>query len=171
MKKATKAAMLLALVALVAGAVAAQSHAPVKSAPGFELLKSFAGTWKGTTTEGPGEVTGIFRVISDGSAVMLQQQPDNVTENMVTIFYPDSGELMGTHYCAAHNQPQMKLTSAEKNKLTFETVYVTNLANADEGHMRRLVITVVDPDHQIEEWTYIEKGQETTGRFDMHRVK
>ena len=162
----------LAMVALLAGVALGQQHPPVKSSPGFELLKSFAGTWEGTSDEAPGmKGTSIFRVVSDGSAVMLEQQPNNPNENMVTVFYPDGDQLLMTHYCAAHNQPHMKLMSATENKLTFETVSVGNLAHPSDGHMVRVVITQLAPDHQVQEWTYADSGKEQTAKFDLRRVK
>jgi hypothetical protein len=167
-----KIVMIAAIAAMLGSACVGQDkHSTVKSSPGFELLKSFAGTWKGTTDEAPGvEGTSIFRVVSDGSAVMLEQEPDKPRENMVTVFYPDGTQLLMTHYCASHNQPHMKLMSATANKLTFETVNVTNLSKPSDGHMTRLVITQVEPDHQVQEWTYSDNGKEMTGKFDLRRV-
>ena len=169
-----KTAIVLALAALLAGIAAGQEKkSTVKNTPAFEMLKSFAGTWTGTVTEPGGQgapAALVFRVVSDGSAVMLEHNPGSKDDNMITMFYPDGEQVLGTHYCSAHNQPHMKLTSAAGNKLTFETVSVTNLDHPGDGHMARLVITQVAPDHQVQEWTYMDNGKEMTGKFDMHRV-
>ena len=48
----------------------------------------------------------IYRVTSNGSALMEECRPENGRE-MVTMFSVDGDHLIATHYCSAKNQPQM----------------------------------------------------------------
>jgi hypothetical protein len=50
-------------------------------------------------------------------------------------------------------------------------VDVTNLSASDAGHMRKLVVTFGDKDHFTQEWTWREKGKETTVVIHFERSK
>jgi hypothetical protein len=138
---------------------------------GFERLKSLAGVWEGTTSQGGKEipVNTSFRLVSDNSVVMNDLMRGTPHE-MVTMFHMNGGELMATHYCAAHNQPRFLMASSSNPKvLDFEFKDATNLASPAAPHMVRVKFTLVDANHHIEDWTFLENGQKTTNRFDFHR--
>jgi len=82
---------------------------------------------------------------------------------MVTVYHPDGGRLMMTHYCSLHNQPRMRADTApaENGKLVFNFVDATNMPSPDAMHMHKLVVTFVDKDHFAQEWTW--KGGEKEG--------
>ena len=103
--------------ALVAAAFASNSIAAeskgAKSSPdraAFEKLKSLAGEWTGQTgQEGKvQEVSAVYKTTSNGSVVMETLFPGSPHE-MVTVYYLDGEHLVLVHYCAAGNQPRMKL--------------------------------------------------------------
>jgi hypothetical protein len=143
----------------------------VKSSPSFDTLKSLAGKWQGTTDEAPGKAVEMeFRVVADGSAVMLDHN-ESATDSMVTLFHPDGARLLATHYCSAHNQPRMKLVSSDPKKLKFAFLDATNLPSLNSPHMHGLTITVIDADHQVQEWNYMEYGKLRAGKIELHRVK
>jgi hypothetical protein len=141
---------------------------------GFGALRGLKGSWSGMAHQAGDAhklaTRATFRVISAASAVMLTTDPGTPHE-MVTLFHRDDGVLMATHYCAAQNQPRFKAQPSEDaKKLVFEFVDGTNLG-AHPGRMQRLVISLPDRDHQVQEWTYREGEQETTMVFELKRKK
>ena len=88
---------------------------------------------------------------------------------MVTMFHPDMDGMMATHYCAAHNQPRMKLVSATPTRLVFEFKDGTNIGPHD-GYMAGLAINLIDADHHDEEWIYEQDGKRSTSVFHFARV-
>ncbi len=140
---------------------------PLKISPDFERLRQLAGRWEGTSAEGP--VVSTFQVTADGSAVMNMLAPGTKYE-MLTVFHPDGDNIMGTHYCAAHNQPRFVAAPSKDPKvLTFKFKDVTNLSAADEGHIDGLVITFTDADHHTEEWISREKGKVSSLKMELAR--
>jgi hypothetical protein len=168
LKLATVVAIFLVLGAGQGLKLAAQSN---PATAGFERLKSLAGQWQGTATEGGKEipVTTSFRVVSDGSALMNDLMAGTPHE-MITMFHMDGSELMATHYCAAHNQPRFLMApSADAKVMDFEFKDATNLASPTAPHMVRVRFTFVNANHHTEDWTFMANGQKTTRRFDFHR--
>jgi hypothetical protein len=162
----------LALCLATATALVAQeAHpAPIPNAA-FDRLKTLAGNWQGKYVGPEGSFTGSasFKVVSGGSTIMLSMDEGKDGE-MITMFHPDGGKaLMVTHYCAGQNQPRMRLNGmTDPNKLVFDFVDGTNVSGE---HMKKLVITIVDADHHVEEWTSEANGKLTTAKFDYTRVK
>lgn len=72
----------------------------------FDQLKALKGTWTGASPEGP--MTVEYDVIANGSAVM-ETMFKGTPAQMVSMYYLDGGNLVMVHYCAAGNQPRMKL--------------------------------------------------------------
>lgn len=134
----------------------------VAESPEWTALKSLAGHWQGEVEmNGQMQTSHVeLRMTGDGSALMHVMDRDTPHE-MVTMFHPDGKRLLATHYCAAHNQPRMALVRGSKpDQMTFEFFDGTNIGPAD-GHMKRLVITVIDADHHDETWTYFDGAKET----------
>jgi len=170
-----KTLRLLMAVCVFAGTGLAQATKPAQpltaSGAGLEKLKSLAGEWQGTMQEGGKDLaaTSSFRVVSDGSAVMNVLGAGTPYE-MVTMFHQDNLDLLATHYCGAHNQPRFRMVpSAEANVLNFEFKDATNLSSPDAPHMVGLKITFLNANHHYEDWTFFQKGQKSTSRFDLHR--
>lgn len=161
-------ALCLAAAALLA---AQETHPKPISNAAFDRLATLAGNWQGKYTGPAGTMmtTAKFKVVSAGSAVMLSMDEGKDGE-MITMFHPDGHTaLMATHYCSGQNQPRMKMVAMpDPNKLVFDFVDGTNV----EGeHMKKLVITFVDKDTHIEEWTSVADGKQQTAKFEMHRAK
>lgn len=165
--------LMIAAVMLVTCAAAQQMNSVVQPSPEFEKLKTLAGDWEGTAMESGKAIKALtsFKVVSDGSAVINRLDPDSPNE-MITMFHPDGKDLMATHYCSAHNQPRLRAVASNDPKaILFEFKDATNLASPKDGHMDHLKILMIDPDHHIQEWTYVENGKQETGRFEFHRKK
>jgi hypothetical protein len=153
------------LIALLATAAFAQSD----SRAAFEKLKSLEGTWAGKGSEGQ-SLTVTFRATSAGSAIMSEIQGP---ENMISMFHLDGDRLMMTHYCATGNQPRMVGTMSPDGKtFTFNFVDATNVLSSQPGHMEHVVLTMLDPNHHTEEWSFLAKdGSKHHETFDVQRQK
>ena len=143
----------------------------VKTIPDFEKMKSLVGEWQGKSLDGNTSKVS-YALVSDDSALMERLAMGGESE-MVTMYHPDGDHLMMTHYCSAHNQPRMRsqTVSLERKSIVFDLVDVTNLSTPDAGHMRKLVVTFVDQDHFTQEWTWSEKGKESTVVIQFERKK
>lgn len=145
---------------------------PAQSGPqrSFDILKGLAGKWRGKDTLGhPVEVS--FRVTSKESAIVNEYVEPDQKEDMISMIHMDGNRVLLTHYCSAGNQPRMAASlSADGRTITFDFVDATNLPSLNAGHMRRLVITILDPDHHTEEWTYIDGGKDLAVLADLRRA-
>jgi hypothetical protein len=173
--KTMKSMKVLLAVALLGGLALAQTSNPSTSSAAagasFDRLKSLAGEWEGTTNEAGHTMatTTSFRVVSDGSALMNVLAASTPHE-MVTMFHMDGNDLLGTHYCAAHNQPRFRYVfSPDSNVVAFEFKDATNLASPEAPHMVGVRFTLIDQNHHLEDWTFLANGQASVRRFDFHR--
>jgi len=108
-------------------------------------------------------------VVSDGS-VLMNVLASGTPHEMVTMFHMDGGDLLATHYCAAHNQPRFRMAApSDANVVAFEFKDATNLSSPDAPHMVGVKFTLLDADHHLEDWTFLANGQANTRRFDFHR--
>jgi hypothetical protein len=147
-----------------------ETKSKIANNPAFDKMKTLAGSWEGTADEGGKKVptNARFQLIADGSA-LIGWLNEGIADEMVTMFHPDGSDLMATHYCAAHNQPRMVLVpGGDANKLVFKFKDGTNIEPGG-GHMNQVTFVIDAPNHHAEEWTYVEKDQETVARFDFHR--
>jgi len=163
----------LLLSALVGSHVHAQStfSKPMPPAPAinpaFEQIKTLAGDWEGTSSGRP--VRTSFRVVSNGSAVLNVLEPAGEPD-MVSVFHLDGPVLMVTHYCSAGNQPRMVArASIDPTFISFRFKDITNLSSPTAGHMRQIVLKVMDGDHHRQEWTFRQDGKYHTAVFDFTR--
>ena len=167
-------------------AVFAQSATPVASsdaAKSFTLLKTLAGTWKGSvTTDSKDEHMDsdalwiTLRVTSRGNVLVHEMKkpgtPDDPTkDDPVTMLYLDGERLLLTHYCDAGNRPRMVARTSPDGK-TVEFDFVDVAGGTEYGHMHHAVFTVVDANHHTEDWTYMEPGDKPVhAHLDLQRVK
>jgi hypothetical protein len=154
----TKRIVLLTSAALCLAT--AQAPAQGKAQASFDRLKTLSGEWEGTA--GNNQAASVsYRVVSNGSALeeTLHVGKD---ETMITVYHLDGDRLMVTHYCAAGNQPRMVATPDPNNPnmFAFKFLDATNMSGPDAGHMRDLVVTLLDRDHFTQQWTWREKAKE-----------
>jgi hypothetical protein len=167
----------VAALALAAAPALAGEHAMPKAqapSPEFDRVKALAGEWEGVARQPGSDKTfptrATYSVVSAGSAVMLVTDPGTEHE-MVTMFHRDGEALLATHYCAAMNQPRMKLRAgAPAGTLAFEFVDGTNLG-PHPGRMQSLVLTLPGADRQVQAWTFRAGGQDSTMTLDLKRRK
>jgi hypothetical protein len=135
----------------------------------FERLSSLVGEWRGT--ESAAEATLVYRLTSDGSALMEDFRAPK--DEMITMFTVDGDRLIATHYCSVGNQPQM-ITEAIKDpssSLVFSLSRVTGMKTPDDWHNIGLTVTLEDKQHLTQVWTYEYKGQKGTNTFRFVRTK
>jgi hypothetical protein len=168
--------LLVAAPAARAGETAEHQHAAAaeKPSPAFEALKALAGEWEGVARQGgQGKelpTKAVYRVVSNGSAVMLVTDPGTPHE-MVTMFHRDDDALMATHYCSAMNQPRMRARPpTDATTISFQFQDGTNLG-AHPGRMQGLVMTMPAADRHSQAWTYRDGTAENTMVFDLKRAR
>jgi len=156
-----------ALLALLLISIPAAIVARPNAQAAFEQLKSLAGRWEGKAN-GDQPVAVSFRLTGGGTALLSEIEGQ---EHMISMIHMDGpGRLLLTHYCGAGNQPRMLATfSPDGRVFTFDFLDATNLAHADDGHMQRVVFSMIDANHHTEEWTFVDHGKESKEVFDLRR--
>lgn len=158
---------LLALAGLLAAPAALAQHdhdhampAGKPANPTFEKLKGLEGTWTGKAGPKGGEAsasTVTYKLTGGGSALVETLFPGTPHE-MVTVYYLDGSEVRLTHYCAAGNQPTMKLAGSDGKTFRFDFLSGTNMKLSDM-HMHAASLTFVDANHIVAEWTAWRDGK------------
>ncbi len=179
-RDAVRGTLVLGLVLVAHLTIAAEPAAPVSpaaattpsAAAAFDRLKSLAGDWAGTVGDANGPPASItYRVTAAGSAVVETLFPGTPHE-MVTVYHRDGDALVLTHYCAAGNQPRMRLDPAASTteRLVFAFAGGTNLNPAVDAHMHSGELRLVGPDRLEEDWASYKDGKQTsTHRFLITR--
>lgn len=137
--------------------------------PAFETLKKLAGEWVALDKDGKPtrEVVSAIKVTAAGSAVHETIFPGAAHE-MVSVYHLDGKDVVMTHYCAAKNQPKMKLNpKSPANKLNFEFIGGANIDPAKDMHMHEGSITIID--ENTIEWTWC--GWSNGKADDGHKVQ
>jgi hypothetical protein len=139
-----------------------------ETASSWERMKSLAGTWQGTFEGKPARAT--YALVSDGTALMETLESHDSSQ-MVTVYHPDGPTLLMTHYCSIGNQSRMRAAKSAGDRVEFAFVDATNLSSTNEHRMTRLVLTLRDPDHLVQEWTSKAGMEEHTARFELTRKR
>jgi len=145
----------------------------------FDDLKSLAGTWRGEP-EGEGEAAGEehmgevvheIRVSAAGTVVMETMGPGTEHE-MINMYHLDGDDLMLTHYCAAGNQPIMRLDRQRStpSKLVFDFAGGTNMDPAADHHIHSATITLIDGEHVESVWIPYSGGKQV-GKMTFHLAR
>jgi hypothetical protein len=150
---------------------ATSTGASVDAKAAFERLKSLAGEWRGTVTRPDGDPgASIWRVTAGGSAVMETQFPGTAHE-MVSMYHLDGDDLVLTHYCAARNQPKMRLKSATEGELVFEFAGGTGFDAARDMHVHEGTLRLLEVNRIEANWVMFAGGSPKQNlRFFLKRV-
>ena len=159
----TRVVRFASLTVLVAALAGAPATAGDNAGSAWDEMKSLVGSWQGIADGKPVSVT--YTLVSNGTSLMESLTGDHDT-TMITMYAPDGGSIVATHYCAAGNQPRMraKAPATDIRSLDFQFVDATNTAAAPEL-MKRLVVTFQDPNHFTQSWTSSAAGKEHTTDF------
>ena len=163
--------LLLLSLSLSVSAAAQEMHPPARSTPAFDQLKSLAGEWERTNTQGV-KTTLTYQVVSNGSVLMERLKSGDMSE-MITMYSLDGDHLVATHYCSAGNQPTMQTPTATTatGKYDFSFVRVSGTKTPDEGHMVSLSLTIPDSNHLTQVWTFDDHGKLMADTFTFTRKK
>jgi hypothetical protein len=145
-------------IAITAGSPAQSTAPATKSVATFNQLKSLVGEWKAVQDGVPVKET--YTLTANGTTLMAETRPGNEPA-MITMFTIDGDRLVAKHYCIAGNQPEM--VSSNPNNLqkgvTFNLARVTGMKTPDDWHNTGVIITLDDPNHMTQRWTYLYKGE------------
>jgi hypothetical protein len=154
----------------------------------FARLKTLAGTWKPELAasgeaaklkekaeehkaEHGAEPSVVFKLTGAGSALVETQFPGAAHE-MVSVYHLDGDELRMTHYCAAGNQPRLKLDRAKSrpDHLVFVFDGGSNLDPKKDMHIHGLEITFHEDGRVTSAWEGYAGGKSFgTTNFIMKR--
>jgi hypothetical protein len=144
----------------------------------FDKLKTLAGSWEGQVTTIPQkpEIDGkhmqvSLRTTSMGNALMHEMTGEGRPDDPITMLYLDGDRVLLTHYCDAGNRPRMVGKMSPDGK-TVEFDFLDVAGSTQYGHMHHAVFTVIDANHHVEDWTYMEPGDKPVhAHFDLQRTK
>ncbi len=132
----------------------------------FAKIKTLAGTWtcqisgehqaadnKEKGENHPSGSTVVYKLTGAGSALVETQFPGSDHE-MVSVYHLDGDELRMTHYCAAGNQPRVKLdrVNSTPTNLIFVFDGGSNLDAQKDMHIHGLEITFHDDGKVTSAW-------------------
>lgn len=147
---------------------------PVHSRAAFERLKKLAGEWTGTAGAADGEPIAVnFRVTGGGSALVETQFPGTDHE-MVSIYYTEGEDLVLVHYCAAGNQPRLRLDRAASRPDDLRFVYAggSNHDPAKDVHIHNAAVRLLGDDRLESDWSSWVGGKDGyTAKFLLNRKK
>jgi hypothetical protein len=163
----------------------------IEAEEAFKKLTTLVGSWTAKTSQDrkeqakkehedakpedakPEGVAVTFKLTGAGSALVETQFP-GMPHEMVSIYHLDRKELRMTHYCAAHNQPRLKLDRAQSTPDEFVFLFDggTNLDPEKDMHIHGLRIKFEKDGHVKSEWEgYMDGKKAGTTTFDMTREK
>jgi hypothetical protein len=173
---------LFAVAMLLLSTLASAQSGAQKS---FDSLKTLAGSWEARLTVTPPQPKVIdgtpmqisLHVTSRGNALVHEMKesgkPDDPShyDHPLTMLYLDGDRLYLTHYCDAGNRPRMVAQASPDGK-TLEFDFVDVAGDTEYGHMHHATFTLIDPNHHIEDWTYMTPGDKPVhAHFDLQRTK
>jgi len=160
------------------------SKTGVDAKTAFARLKTLVGTWNchindehqaGNSKEHEdhpkGDTPVTYKLTGAGSALVETQFP-GAPHEMVSVYHLDGDDLRMTHYCAAQNQPHVKLDRA--NSTADHLIFVfdggTNLDPRKDMHIHGLQITFHQDGKVTSAWEGYAGGKKaSTASFVMTR--
>jgi hypothetical protein len=150
----------------------------------FAKIKTLKGNWKSqiksddqsadhkeNTKHDGAEPPVIFSLTGAGSAVVETQFP-GMGHEMVSVYHLDGDDLRMTHYCAAGNQPRVKLDKAHSTPDQFVFVFDggSNLDPEKDHHIHGLTITFLPDGRVSSAWEgYADGKKASTTTFLMSK--
>ena len=169
---------LLISPATVRGDDSEKEKAPVTASSAFSQLKTLEGIWKNKVTafhehEHEADTKVIYHLTGAGSALVETDFPGS-THEMVSVYHLDGDVLRMTHYCAAGNQPHLKLDRASSTPTRFVFVFDggTNLDPSKDMHIHAMTMTF-GKDGKVDcAWEGYMAGKKAgTTHFELSRSK
>ncbi len=158
MKKLLAVAGVAVLLSAPLGA--ADTKTGLTAAAAFERLKSLAGAWQGAVGEASGPPVEVTYRLTGGGSAVAETLFSGTPHEMLSVYHLDGEDLVMTHYCAAGNQPKMRLdrTASTPDRLRFVFAGGTNIKEA-EPHIHEGWIAPQGSDALDAEWTPFLNGK------------
>jgi hypothetical protein len=143
---------------------------PTSREPLLSAMKSLEGRWEGEPHEGMQAIHEIA-ISSNGSAVREVMFPGTQHE-MTNMYTLDGNSLVMTHYCAEGNQPRMRASGVDGDRIAFMSDGVSDLKSEDEVYMGEMTLVMIDDDTMEQHWRAF-RGDEVDHEavFELHRVR
>jgi hypothetical protein len=135
----------------------------------FNRMKQLAGRWEGLGENALGEksnkIVVVYEVTAGGNAVMERIFP-GTSQEMITMYYEQKGQLALTHYCLIGTRSTMMLkplavseNSRPSNTYEFSLIENAGLDPTVDTHMNSLKVAFIDEDHMNQSWEMFEAGK------------
>ncbi len=141
----------------------------------FENIKALAGDWVGTFKwsggrSAQGKMDAKYYVTGNGTAVVEDLLMDG-KPMMTSVYHLDGSALRMTHYCAAGNQPRLKMSKIDEGQrsVQFDFVDATNMASPDAAHVHGLALQFVDDGHITLIFTFRKAGADSYEQIELAR--
>lgn len=135
----------------------------------FDGMKSLAGHWSGTSSQGR-KLDISYRLIANESVLVETWKSPSGRETM-TVYHKDGAALIATHYCAQGNQPRLNLTMPRKGgRFVFDYKDATNLASTEDAHLHSFWIETDGGQTMRRSETYTEAGTASEEQAILKRV-
>ncbi len=162
----------------------------VEAKVAFKRLKTLVGSWESKISDEHKDAAGkeheavkgkeheenhpsdspvTYKLTGAGSALVETQFP-GMGHEMVSVYHLDGPELRMTHYCAAGNQPRVKLDRAKStpDELIFVFDGGTNLDPEKDMHIHGVRIKFEKDGRVISSWDGYANGKKaSTTTFEM----
>ena len=161
-----------ALAATLSAPAAATETGDPDGKAAFARLKQLAGEWEGTVMTPDGPAVRVKWEPTAGGQVMRETLFPGTSHEMVTMYHLDGSQLVLTHYCAAGNQPRMKLVAFNPDEAQFDYTGGSNLDAAKDAHMHAGRLMFKGDDRIETDWTEYVMGKPGVNRkFFLSRKK
>jgi hypothetical protein len=146
-------------------------------AAAFSKLRALAGDWEGSVEwtsahREPGKINATYYATGNDSAV-VENLVMGGKPSMTSVYHLDGADLRMTHYCAAQNQPRLKASQIDlaRGVVDFSFIDATNLHSPDSAHVDGLQMQLLDADHIILTFRFIDGTKRANERIDLRRVR
>jgi hypothetical protein len=168
--------VILFIIIFAAASAALSQEAPKNVLPqsnaqkAFEQLKTLSGSWQGTIMGIPINFT--IRPASSGTVILQEANTTKgpTPDHELTMFYLDGDRLLATHYCDAGNRVNFEAKISDDGK-SVEFSFLDVTGNTKGGLVKRLMLTMIDENKHVEEFTFIMNGKPIELRGEFQRTK
>jgi hypothetical protein len=131
----------------------------------FEAFQSLKGEWTIKMGDRTLPFHMAYDVCSNGSIVTERFGKE------LSVFYRDGDILLMTHFCNRGNQPRLKLKSGGPAGLfEFEMFDITNLKDASDAHVQKIIYEILDPQHMNLEIIWQKGAARESEKYALARV-
>jgi len=133
----------------------------------FDRLKALAGAWRGRRPDG--REIGVSYRLSAAGTVLVETWALGPQRESLTLYHMDGEALIATHYCPIGNQPRLRLTRTNGDRLDFAFRDATNLAPG-EAHQHDFWIAIDGPAAITRSETYVQGAESESETIAFVRV-